>query len=284
MKSMVKYIILFSIIISNPFVRNKLNAQNYEETLEFASDQYEQHNYTIALKTFKRLIFFSSGDELLPLYTKVGEIAFLLGDFETSQFNYGLAYNLAESDSLKNELLFKKAYSQILNKEYQYAVIDLLAVNDHDKATKQRLNFYLGTCYFGLEQFDRSKKYFELCVQSEDIASVDLMFSDKDLYYPSPKKARIMSMLLPGLGQFYIGKYKDGLNSFFLTLGLMAIGVRTAVNTGVVFALVSVAPWFQRYYTGGYTNAEKLAVVKRQNNRSSIYNGIIDLVKKNKVD
>ncbi len=281
---MVKYIILFSIIISNPFVRNKLNAQNYEETLEFASDQYEQHNYTIALKTFKRLIFFSSGDELLPLYTKVGEIAFLLGDFETSQFNYGLAYNLAESDSLKNELLFKKAYSQILNKEYQYAVIDLLAVNDHDKATKQRLNFYLGTCYFGLEQFDRSKKYFELCVQSEDIASVDLMFSDKDLYYPSPKKARIMSMLLPGLGQFYIGKYKDGLNSFFLTLGLMAIGVRTAVNTGVVFALVSVAPWFQRYYTGGYTNAEKLAVVKRQNNRSSIYNGIIDLVKKNKVD
>ncbi len=284
MKSIIKYIILFSIIISSSTFGLKLKAQSYRETLEFASNQYEQHNYAVALKTFKRLIFFSHGEGLLPLYTKVGELAFLIGDFETSQFNYGLAYNIADSDSLKNDLLFKKAFSQILNKEYQYAIIDLLTINDFDKATKQRLNFYLGTCYFGLEQFDRSKKYFELCVEPEEITSVDLLFSDNKLYYPSPKKARIMSMLLPGLGQFYVGKYKDGLNSFFLTLGLMAIGVRTAVNTGVVFALVSVAPWFQRYYTGGYTNAEKIAIMKRQNNRNSAYNSIIDLVKKNKVN
>ncbi len=284
MKSIMKYIILFSIIISSSVFGDSLKAQTYQETLEFARNQYEQHNYTIALKTFKRLIFFSHGEGRLPLYTKVGELSFLLGDFETSQFNYGLAYNIADSDSLKNELLFKKAYSQILNREYQYAVIDLLAINAFDKATKQRLNFYLGTCYFGLEQFDRSKKYFKSCVEPKEIASVDLLFSDKNLYSPSPKKARIMSMLLPGMGQFYVGKYKDGLNSFFLTLGLVAIGARTAVNTGVIFALVSVVPWFQRYYTGGYTNAEKIALIKRQNNRNSVYNGIIDLVKKNKVD
>ncbi len=280
MKQMMKYIILFSIIVSSLFFNKQLVAQNYQETLNFALNQYDQKNYSVALKSFKRLIYFNTDGNLFPLYTAVAEIAFLQHDFETSQYNYGLAYNVAKSDSLKNEMLFGKAYSQILNKNYHYAIIDLLAVKELDKNTKQKLNFYLGTCYFGLEQFDRSKKYFKLCLDTTEIKQLDLLFSKHNLLTPSPRKARILSMLMPGLGQFYVGKYRNGLNSFLLSVGLVAIGIRTAVNIDPLYALISVAPWFQRYYTGGYTNAEKIAIVKRQNKRSTLYNSVIDLIVK----
>jgi len=279
-----KYIILLSIIISSLFVSEKLVAQNYQETLQFAFEQYDNENYAVALKTFKRLIFFNTDGDLLPLYIAAGNIAIHEKEYETAQFNFGLAYNIAESDSLKNELLFKKAYSQILSKKYQYAIIDLLAINDYDIITKQKLNFFLGTCYFGLEQFDRSKKYFENCLKPGSKGAFDILFTHKNLYTPSPKKAKILSMILPGLGQFYVGSYKDGINSLALSLGLIIVGVRTATNSGVLFALVSVFPWYQRYYTGGFNKAERMSVLKRQNKRSDLYNKIIEIIEQKQLN
>jgi len=279
-----KYIILLSIIIFSLFVSKKLVAQNYQETLQFAFEQYDNENYTVALKTFQRLIFFNTDGDLLPLYIAAGNIAIHEKEYETAQFNFGLAYNIAESDSLKNELLFKKAYSQILSKKYQYAIIDLLAINDYDIITKQKLNFFLGTCYFGLEQFDRSKKYFENCLETGSKGAFDILFTHKNLYTPSPQKAKILSMILPGLGQFYIGNYKDGINSLALSLGLIFVGVRTATNSGVLFALVSVFPWYQRYYTGGFNKAERMAVLKRQNKRSDLYNKIIEIIEQKQLN
>ena len=273
-----KYIILFSLTVFSVLLNVSLDAQNYEKTLQFAENQLAEQNYDVALKTFKRLIFFNKDENNYLLHKKVAEIALLRKKYEIAQLYFGLAYNIADDEKIKTELLFDKAYSQILNKKYKFAIIDLLSIDAHDEQTYKKTNFYLGTCYFGLSEFEKAKKYFALCLNDKDGTQLNILFSDKKLNYPSPRKAEILSMVFPGLGQFYAGNVKQGINSMILTAGLFAVGVYSSFAIDPLYGIVTVLPWFQRYYQGGYTNAGKFAKAKRDKNRSRIYNKIIDLI------
>ena len=146
---------------------------------------------------------------------------------------------------------------------------------------QKRLNFYLATCYFGLEDFDNAKTCFEYCVKLEDIKELSDLFSNKKLLSPSPKKARMMIMILPGLGQAYSGDIKSGLNSLLLTSGLIALGINISFRYHPIDAIASILPWYQRYYTGGYGKAEEIASKKRQFKRNEIYTTILQLVGEN---
>jgi tetratricopeptide (TPR) repeat protein len=266
------------LIVFNLFLLQKLPAQNFEETINFADDQFQSGNLTTALKTYQRALFFSEGRNDLYLFRQIAEISYFEKDYETAQKYFGLAYNQSGNDSLKTELLFNKASCQILNKNYQFAIIDLLSINDTSKIVQKRLNFYLATSYFGLEDFNNAQTYFELCVEMKDKKKLSDLFSNKKLLSPSPKKAKIMSMILPGLGQTYSGDLKSGLNSLLLTSGLIALGINISIRYQPIDAILTIFPWYQRYYTGGYGKAEEIARRKRQLKRNEIYTAILQLV------
>lgn len=273
---------ILSVLISFNWVSiQKLQAQNFEETVSFADNQLYSGNLTGAIKTFQRALFFSDGRNTLYIFRKIAEISYLNNDYETAQKYYGLAYNQADNDSLKTEFLFSKAGCQILDKNYQYALIDLFSVDDSSLYTQKRLNFYLGTCYFGLEDFTKAKEYFILSVEPDERNQVSELFSKKNLLLPSPKKARIFSMIIPGSGQIYAGNLKAGINSLALTSGLIVLAINIGIKYKPVDALFSVFPWYERYYTGGLGKAEEIAINKRQARRSSVYNKILTLASKN---
>jgi len=276
-----RYLILSVLISFNWVSIQKLQAQNFEETVSFADNQLYSGNLTGAIKTFQRALFFSDGRNTLYIFRKIAEISYLNNDYETAQKYYGLAYNQADNDSLKTEFLFSKAGCQILDKNYQYALIDLFSVDDSSLYTQKRLNFYLGTCYFGLEDFTKAKEYFILSVEPDERNQVSELFSKKNLLLPSPKKARIFSMIIPGSGQIYAGNLKAGINSLALTSGLIVLAINIGIKYKPVDALFSVFPWYERYYTGGLGKAEEIAINKRQARRSSVYNKILTLASKN---
>jgi tetratricopeptide (TPR) repeat protein len=265
--------IIFSLILFQ-----NLPAQNFEETIRFGDDQLKSGNLALALKSYQRAAFFSEGCENLYLFKQIAEISYFEKNYETAQKFYGLAYNQSGDDSIKTELLFNKAYCQILNKNYQFAIIDLFSVNDTSRIAQKRLNFYLGTCYFGLEDFNTAHIYFEACLETSDKKELSDLFSRKLLQTPSPKKARIMSMVIPGLGQTYAGDLKSGINSLLLTSGLIALGVNISIRYQLIDAIVAILPWYQRYFTGGYNKAEAIAVRKRELKRNETYNRILKLV------
>jgi tetratricopeptide (TPR) repeat protein len=281
MKLIIKYLSLSILIVFNQLILQKLSAQNFEETLKFADYQFSSGKLTEASKTFQRALFFSEGRQNLYIFRKIAEISYLRMDYESAQKYYGLAYNLSDNDSLKTELLFDKASCQILNKNYQNALIDLFSVNDTSDVIQRRLNFFLGTCYFGLEDFSRAEKYFESCTDLKDRKELAFLFSGKKLLSPSPKKARIMSMILPGLGQTYSGDIKSGLNSLFLTSGLIALGIKISISYSPIDAIFAILPWYQRYYTGGYGKAEDIARKRLEQKRNSTYTRILKLADRN---
>jgi tetratricopeptide (TPR) repeat protein len=256
----------------------KLPAQNFEKTIDFADNQFKSGEFITSLKTYQRALFFSEGRRNLYIFSQIAEISYLNNDFETAQKYFGLAYNQSDNDSLKTELLFKKASCQLLNKNFQFALMDLFSINDTSRLIQTRLNFYLATCYFGLEDFGKAQSYFETCVDQNHRQEISELFSAKKLSSPSPKKARIMSMILPGLGQTYSGDLKAGLNSLLLASGLIALGIEISLRYTPLEALFSVLPWYQRYYTGGYGKAAEIANRRRQVKRNEIYTKVLKVI------
>lgn len=276
------YLKLSILIIFSLLLLGRLPAQNFEETIKFADDEFNSGNLTTALKSYQRALFFSEGRENLHLFMQIAEISYLTQNYESAQKYFGLAYDQSGDDNLKTELLFKKASSQMLNKNFQFAIIDLLSVNDTDRVVQKRLNFYLGTCYFGLEDFSKSRSCFEYCVEPEDKKALADLFSDKKLLSPSPRKARIMSMILPGLGQTYSGDLKAGFNSLALTSALIALGINISVKYQPVDAIITILPWYQRYYTGGFGKAEEIAAKRRNHKRNKVYTSVVELISEDK--
>jgi tetratricopeptide (TPR) repeat protein len=258
-----------------------LHAQNFEETINFADEQFKSGELAIALKAYQRALFFSEGRNNLYLFRQIAELSYFNNDYETAQKYYGFAYNQSDNDSLRTELLLSKAFCQILNKNYLLAIIDLFSVDDTSRIIKNRLNFYLATCYFGLEDFSKAKTIFKSCVALKDTSELASLFNRRNILTPSPKKARIMSMILPGSGQIYSSDLKAGLNSLLLTSGLIAVGVNISIRYRPIDAVFSILPWFQRYYTGGYGKAEEIALRKRQLKRNEVYNKILKLIAAN---
>lgn len=284
MKLTIRYLILSVLIVFSLPAIQVLHAQNFEETIHFGDNQFKSGELSTALKAYQRALFFSEGRSNLYLFRQIAQISYFNYDYENAQKYFGLAYNQSENDSLKTELLFSKAFCQILNKNYQFAIIDLFSVGDTSRIVKNRLNFYLATCYFGLEDFGQAKTFFKSCISLKDTAVLASLFARRNLLSPSPKTARIMSMIIPGSGQIYSGDLKAGLNSLLLTSGLIALGVNIGIRYRPIDAVFSILPWYQRYYTGGYGKAEGIALKKRQLKRNEVYNKILTLIAENSTE
>jgi len=281
MKLMIRYLSLSVLMAFSLPAIPELHAQNFEETINFADSQFKSGDFTTALKAYQRALFFSEGRNNEYLFRQIAELSYFKKDYETAQKYYGFALNQSDNDSLRTELLFSKAFCQILNKNYQLALIDLFSIDDTSLIIKSRLNFYLATCYFGLADFSQARTFFKLCIPLKDTAELGCLFAKRNILTPSPKKARILSTILPGSGQIYSGDLKAGLNSLLLTSGLIAVGINISLRYRPVDAVFSILPWYQRYYIGGYGKAEEIALRKRELKRKEVYNKILRLISEN---
>ncbi len=280
MKLIKKYITLFFIIFSTIYCTN---AQTISQTIEFADNQFEIKNYEIALQNYKRILFFEKEKNNFYIYNQIANIYLELHDYSKAVEYYKLSINCCTNDSLKFELIFKKASCYIFESEFRYALIDLYGLSDTLSIYFQKRKFfYLGICFYGLNNFDSAEKYFiksmaNCCAEQQD--AIHILFTNKKLKKPNPKTAYILSLILPGLGQIYAGDIKDGVNSLFLTSSIATLAIYVATQYHVIDA-ISIVPWYTRFYQGGFYNAKNIAEKKLQTNRNEIFNNVINEIDK----
>ena len=272
-------LILFIIISKFGF------SQDIKQSFNFANELYEKQDYVGAAITYRRVIYFDKVEEYRKrCYKNIADCLYETHEYEEAADYYELAFFQQKTDSTRAEILFRKLSCYLIQNSFEYAQVELL--NLPDKLTfeqNRRKIFYSALLNFSIEKFDESKKEFLQLIDTTNIKSrirVEQLFvKNEKISRLSPRKARILSMIMPGLGQFYAGDIKNGANSILLTAGIAAWGITAAVRSAnPLDALITMVPWFQRYYSGGYKKAEIIAENQKKKRRAKVYNEILDEV------
>lgn len=252
--------------------------QGIEESFLFANSLFEKEQYQNAVETYKRVLFFDSDDRYGPRsYKNMADCLYELGEFGEAAYYYDLAY-FTHSGQEQSAITLQKISCHLILREYSQAQVELFNLPQKlpEDQTEQKL-FYEAMLAFATENFEMAEQLFKDI--ATDTLTVHELFRENDkINKLSPKKAKILSIILPGLGQFYAGDVKNGLNSLLLTGGLLYLGAASAVKTSILDASISVLPWFQRYYSGGYNKAEAIAEAKIKERRFKVFNELLDEV------
>jgi tetratricopeptide (TPR) repeat protein len=243
-----------------------------------ANKQYQLKNYDFALKEYQRYLFFDQSPNA-GLFYVVGECYWNLNDYNQAAEFYDKAFFTSGSDSLHYKSLFRKVDCYIHTGDFGLALGDLLSLNDSLQGNNYYMNqFYCGLCYYGMQDFANAEISFINSIDPahhEQREEIKRIFANKKSFYrPNSNTAMFMSMFIPGTGQLYSGDIKNAANSLLLTAFLGYLGVRIAVTESIFDAIITIIPWLQRYYQGGYTHAEQDAIQKRVERRSKIFKKI----------
>ena len=272
-------LILFILIQSFGF------SQDIKQSFDFANELYGKQDYVGAAITYRRVIYFDKAEEYRKnCYKNIADCLYETQQYEEAADYYELAFFQQKTDSSKAEILFRKLSCYLIQNSFEYAQVELL--NLPDKLTEEqnrRKVFYSALLNFSTEKYTESKKEFLQLIDTTNLESRNrlegLFIKNEKISKLSPRKARILSMAFPGLGQFYAGDFKNGANSILLTAGIAAWGITAAVKSAnPLDALITMVPWFQRYYSGGYKKAEIIAENQKKKRRAKVYNQILDEV------
>lgn len=274
------YILLFSLLL--PFL---LKAQDINTIRSFSDEQFNTGNYQLALKEYQRVLFFSNDNEYNELYSKIASIHYLLSDLNLAIRYYDFAMRVEDDDSLRFELALKKTLCNFKQDDYYSALSELLDLKEPGTGyLKDKKDLYMGICYFGLNDYEKSREYFSAVLDPDGIAELHNLFHSYESYSRKyrPGKVELLSILLPGLGQIYTGEILSGINSFVLITGITIYAMITAVNYTLIDGLLVLSSWFYRYYSGGFTNAHDSAVRKIEKEKTRTYSEILSLIESRK--
>lgn len=243
-------------------------------------------NNESAIDVYKRVAFFDTTNQYPQVFNRISEYYEKLNNFDLAISYIDSAISHLKIDSLKNELLFKKIELLILNSNFNYAEIVLNELKVMSEIQKKRKYFYYAVTDFKLGKMDESKELFTACIEDsleKAKVEIDKLFIDiKRNEAKNSKMPAVMSFLFPGLGQFYSGDIKNGTNSLLLNASLIALSIIVAYNYTLFDAVISVVPWWFRYYKGGIYHAEKIAESKKLKTRNLLYNQVLDVVSNTK--
>lgn len=267
-------------------ILNQVRGQNLEETFQLGKSNFELGNDQTASLALERVLFFGQGAYDAESFEMLGQIASRGGNFEQASRYFGSAAQVAVDDIVIARNTLFKASALLRNKQHPLALIELLGISDNlPDSIIQAREFLLGVSFFNLQNFGESRNHFRKAIPPEaktQTAKMDSLFNALEaIKHPNPKTARLMSIFLPGLGQFYAGDVKNGINSLLLTGSFFTLGFIVAINYSLVDAMVAVVPWVQRYYVGGYNRAAGIAENKKKSKQDKVYQAILQTASPN---
>lgn len=257
-----------------------LIGQDLEQTYQSGKANFSKGNFEAAALDFERVIYFGKGQFDAEVFELLGQIYQINRDFQRSASSFAQASELSETPEGFSRNKIAQAANLIFADQAMLAKIELLGMdNDIHDSFKLKQNFLLGVVEFSAGAFEESRTAFKLATSKENNRSeirIDSLFNElSNIKHPNPKTARILSMILPGAGQFYAGDVKNGINSLLLTGGFITIGFVVAINYSLLDSFVSVIPWIQRYYIGGFKRAGNIAEDRMLQKQNEIYQQIL---------
>jgi tetratricopeptide (TPR) repeat protein len=264
------------------FLTTRLSAQDsFVISGAFADSLYTKENYSAAIKEYQRYLFQNNIQDA-SIYMKVGDAYGKLNNWNQAELFFDKAYFEANSDSIRLRATIKKASALVGQKRYLDAQVELFQIDRLNTGSAiQEIHFLEGIIYFALNDYEKSQQSFTQIVNSDSLKVGELndLYADiNQLEKPKLRTARILSSIIPGSGQLYAGNGQEALNSLLLTGGLISLGVVMAIQISYVDALITIIPWFQRYYFGGLENVDELVAHKKAVKKEEFYRKILLII------
>lgn len=267
------------LIIGSILITISAYSQIGNSVFEYAEMQYSKGNYINALKEYNRALFLGTSFKT-ESFLNIANCYIKTNDFELANKFYDKAYFSTDNDSSKVNILLQKSYNYILRKEFENAQYELYNIDSlHNKNQRFSYNLYMGIVYFQFNDFKSAKYYFSSNIDPYNKSELDNTFKELDIFIKkkSVKKYKILSYIIPGLGQASLGQYKDGMNSFVLNSSLLYLMTRIAIKYSYLDGVLMIGPWFQRYYIGGVSKAQFYAEKRIQNKKNETFNKILEI-------
>ena len=252
-----KSLILFIFLNVSTCAQSSLQKQ-----FEFAKELYNREEYFDAITELKRLNFFDVNNEYTFQSNELIGLSYKGGGKFQEAIKY---FTLAELSAKNSEDLFRmrveKIKINILRRTTDNALklLDAIEKDERFRDKTDEINYWEGWTYVFADNWEAAAKSFSEISPDHELK----IFCEKtkERKY-SVTFAKLLSVFLPGAGQFYTGNYVSGL----LSLGWTVLWGYVAVNAFVedrVFDGLAVADflWF-RFYRGNLQNAESFAVEK----------------------
>ncbi len=272
--------LIYSVLICNLFFGNALQAQSVADVYDMAVELQNQKQFNSAIKYFQRVSYFGNGYNVTACLLHTADCYYELNDLIRANEFYEMAYFSSGNDSLRNLIALSRAAIFIYDKKYLESLQEIFSTTDDESIIETR-NIYLATCYFGLNKFEESKSLLVEFVNDSVSKTQLIKLIDKAtrIQKRNPKTAKILSMIIPGLGQFYAGDIKNGINSFLITSAFMYLTINTTIHYSI-FEAAAVLPWYSRYYIGGFNRAQTITENNVEARQAKIFAQIMKLLEK----
>lgn len=253
-----KIFILFFI-----FTRISLTQSDLLNQKEYADSLYLSQNYFDAIKEYKRLIFFDR--ENLFTYYSYSQIAKCYkygGKFEDSYNYFSLALSVANSHKEVFDSKIEICRLNIIQKKIKNAhrILDELEKDSLFNYFINQIKFWRAWTFYFEMNFEKAHNLFDELGKKE--LSEQAKKLSKESY--SVEKAKILSMILPGAGQFYTNNYLSGLGSFAWNLLSGYLTIKAFSNERIFDGIILSNFLWLRFYKGNLENAEKFAYQKNE--------------------
>jgi hypothetical protein len=248
-------VIIFLLIQNSAISQGVLQSQ-----YEYANKLYSNEKYFDAITEFKRLQFFDSLKQYSFETNKLIAQCYKQG----GKYNEAIKYfSLAGMNAANTDTLFDTKIEIIKNnllRRTTSRAFDLLNdLNEDNRFTdkQDQISYWRGWAYIFNDEWLQASEEF---AKSDENHQLKQLCDNVVESQYSVEKAKILSYILPGAGQFYTGNYFSGLLSFSWVALWTYITVQAFLADRVFDGILVADLLVLRFYKGNIQNAEKFAV------------------------
>jgi TM2 domain-containing membrane protein YozV len=259
------YIIYSSIIVFNSysFSQNRLK-EELKAQYKLATELYNKEEYFDAITELKRLLFFDKDNQYAYSANVLIGKSYKMGAKFSDAIRYFFIAGLHSSDinqlfDTKIEIIKINILRRTITRAF--TLLDSLEKDRRFTGNKNEIIYWKGWAYIFDDKWDSAAEEFGKINSGRELQEISEKVENERY---SVLKAKILSFIVPGAGQFYTGNYLSGI----LSLGWNILWGYITVNAFIenrIFDGIAVGEllWL-RFYRGNVQNAEKFAEEKNR--------------------
>lgn len=247
------------------FVITKISLSQFDllNQKEYADSLYLSQNYFDAIKEYKRLIFFDKENSLTHYsYNQIAKCYKYGGKFEDSYNYFSLSLTVANSYKEVFDSKIEICRLNIIQKKIRNAhrILDELEKDSLFNDFKNQIKFWRAWTFYFEMNFEKAHNLFNE-LNKKEFSEQAKKLSEESY---SLEKAKILSIILPGAGQFYTNNYLSGLGSLAWNLLSGYFTIKAFSNERIFDGIILSNFLWLRFYKGNLENAEKFANQKNE--------------------